>query len=234
LSENKGESTVKLLENLEPASFNHTKRIKSQRCKTASTQKKSNDNRSLLRAQTGQNQQRSKSIDPNGTNQGNHYTRADYHKELQLASPDKKPITQTSSQIELANRYANYKSESDLLVGELNREEIKLAEGHWKDQLLGREKFLQKRPKYHVKIDQEKVRPDPPAPEIHYNAPETYFYNTVPNRKATFTINPNFRSEMLNVQKIGLQTRVKGKSTSNVFSHYGAPVRFRRNYAFCY
>ncbi len=196
-------------------------------------QRNKNDNHNLLRAQTGLSQQRSKYVDPDGVDKGNNYTMADYHKELQLASPDKKPITQTSSQIELANRYASYKSESDLLVAELNRDEIKLAEGHWKDQLLGREKFLQKRPKYHVKIDPEKVRPDPPAPEIHYNSPETYFYNTVPTRKATFTINPNFRSEMLNVQKMGLQTRAKGKSTTNLLSHF-APVKYRRNYAFCY
>ena len=93
-------------------------------------------------------------------------------------------------------------------------------------------KFLQKRPKYHVKIDQEKVRSDPPAPEIHYNSPETYFYNTVPSRKATFTINPEFRSEMLNVHKIGLKKRDNGSSSPNL--RFGAAVKYRRNYAFCY
>lgn len=91
-------------------------------------------------------------------------------------------------------------------------------------------KFLQKRPKYNVKIDPEKVKCDPPAPVYHFNAPETFFYNTQPSRKMCFTINPNFRSEVLNVQKIGLKNR---DSTSSP-ALFGAPVKYRRNYAFAY
>lgn len=75
-----------------------------------------------------------------------HYTISDYHRELQLASPDKKPITQTSSQIELAQKYAqklynmNAKQEvvAELPEG-LSKEEVRIADGHWKEQLLTRE-----------------------------------------------------------------------------------------------
>ncbi len=81
-----------------------------------------------------------------------HYTISDYHRELQLASPDKKPITQTSSQIELAQKYAqklyNLNIEQDPsadnqrfneLPEPLSKAEVKIAEGHWKDQVLSRE-----------------------------------------------------------------------------------------------
>jgi hypothetical protein len=81
-----------------------------------------------------------------------------------------------------------------------------------------------------VKIDPEKVKSDPPAPGYFFNAPETFFYNTSPSRKATFTINPHFRSEVLNVQKLGLKNR-EHTSSPNLF---GAPVKYRRNYAFVY
>jgi hypothetical protein len=81
-----------------------------------------------------------------------------------------------------------------------------------------------------VKIDPEKVRADLPAPEIHTNASETYFYNTMPFKRSTFTINPNFISENLNVKKIGLQNR----SLSASVNLDSAPVKYRRNYAFVY
>ena len=94
---------------------------------------------------------RSKSTASDLNHEG-HYTIADYHRELQMATPDKKPITQTSSQIELANKFANknvqnvseYKiiTPNEITIepsGNYNKEEIKIVEGHWKDQLLGRE-----------------------------------------------------------------------------------------------
>lgn len=90
---------------------------------------------------------------------------------------------------------------------------------------------MQKRPKYNVRIDPEKIKPDPPAIELHTNASETYFYNTLPFRKATFTINPHFISENLNVKKMGLQNRLSGSQTNN---NIFGPVKFRKDYAFVY
>jgi hypothetical protein len=72
----------------------------------------------------------------------------------------------------------------------------------------------------------DKLRPDPMAPELHYNAAETYFYNTLPNRHLSFVIHPTFISEHLNVKKIDLQN--KDAEASN------RPVKYNRNYAFVY
>lgn len=71
-----------------------------------------------------------------------------------------------------------------------------------------------------------KLQADDPAPEIHYNSPDTYFLNTMPFRKATFTIDPSFISENLNVQKIDLKRR----DSSNLKNS----VRYRRDFAFVY
>ncbi len=67
--------------------------------------------------------------------------------------------------------------------------------------------------------------------ELKHNAAETYFYNTLPFRKATFTINPNFISENLNVKKLELQKQSKAhQANNNLFG----PVKYRRDYAFVY
>lgn len=84
-------------------------------------------------------------------------------------------------------------------------------------------KYLHKRPNYFVKIDMDKLKPDRAAPEIHYNASETYFYNTMPFRNATFTIDPSFISEKLNVQKLD---RIRGSANER--------VKYRRDFAFVY
>ena len=75
-----------------------------------------------------------------------HYTITDYHRELQLASPDKKPITQTSSQLELAERFlrkVNLQTNEFQKSTETNSDsrelDVKVVEGHWKDHLLNRE-----------------------------------------------------------------------------------------------
>ena len=75
-----------------------------------------------------------------------HYTLTDYHRELQLASPDKKPITQTSSQLELAERFlrkVNLQPNEFQKSADTNSEprelDVKIVEGHWKDHLLNRE-----------------------------------------------------------------------------------------------
>ena len=87
---------------------------------------------------------------------------------------------------------------------------------------------MQKRPKYNVKIDPDKIKADPPPIQLHHNAAETYFYNTLPFRKATFSINPNFISENLNVKKLELQKQ--SKENNSLFG----PVKYRRDYAFVY
>jgi hypothetical protein len=46
-----------------------------------------------------------------------------------------------------------------------------------------------------------------PPPEIHYNANETYFYNTLPKRVHRYVIDPHFISENLNVNRISLSKR---------------------------
>lgn len=71
-----------------------------------------------------------------------------------------------------------------------------------------------------------KLQPDSPAPELHYNSPETYFYNTMPFRKATFSIHPSFISENLNIQKIDLKRKDTAGSNK--------AVRYRRDFAFVY
>ncbi|RNA06155.1 IQ-DOMAIN 14-like isoform X3 [Brachionus plicatilis] len=97
---------------------------------------------------------------------------------------------------------------------------------NWKSNLLEREKFLHPRPNYFVRIDMNKLQPDERAPQIHYNSPDTYFLNTMPFRKATFTIDPSFISENLNVQKIDLK-RKESNGSKNA-------VRYRREFAFVY
>ena len=84
-----------------------------------------------------------------------------------------------------------------------------------------------------MKINLEKLKPDPIAPDVHYKAADTFFYNTLPPRKMTFSIDPHFISENLNVKKVSLQNRPpSANSTSRPLST--GPVRYRRDYAFAY
>jgi len=77
---------------------------------------------------------------------GNHYTLSDYHRELLLISPDKKPITGTTSQLSLSeklnnnnNKTTNTHIETQVLHTNKNSfNDVKLVDGHWKDQLLNR------------------------------------------------------------------------------------------------
>ena len=66
---------------------------------------------------------------------------------------------------------------------------------------------LAQRPKYYQTIPIEKFQVPKPPPELHYNASETYFYNTMPKRVHRYVIDPNFISENLNVNKISLSKR---------------------------
>jgi hypothetical protein len=75
----------------------------------------------------------------------------------------------------------------------------------------------------------DKLKPDAPAPEIHFKAAETFFYNTLPHRKRTFDVNPHFISENLNVKKLELQNRPPSSTGSS-----SGPIRYRRDYAFAY
>ncbi|CAF1001721.1 unnamed protein product [Adineta steineri] len=66
---------------------------------------------------------------------------------------------------------------------------------------------LPPRPKYYQTIPVEKFQIPKPAPEVHYNANETYFYNTMPKRVHRYVIDPNFISENLNINKMSLSKR---------------------------
>jgi hypothetical protein len=76
----------------------------------------------------------------------NHYTLSDYHRELLLNSPDKKPITGTTSQLSLSeklnnnnNKTTNTHIETEVLHTNKNSfNDVKLVDGHWKDQLMNR------------------------------------------------------------------------------------------------
>ena len=88
---------------------------------------------------------------------------------------------------------------------------------------------IQNRPNYYVPIDMESIKPDPERPKIHFNANETYFYNTLPTRKATFVVNNNFISENLRIPK-----KNSYEEKIRILNSQGKPVRFRRDYAFVY
>jgi len=88
---------------------------------------------------------------------------------------------------------------------------------------------IQNRPNYYVPIDMESIKPDPERPKIHFNANETYFYNTLPTRKATFFVNNNFISENLCIPK-----KNSYEEKIRILNSQGKPVRFRRDYAFVY
>ena len=86
--------------------------------------------------------------------------------------------------------------------------------------LKNQSKYIHTRPKYCVRIDISKLKPDPAMEMTRVNAAQTYFYNTIPTKKASFTIDPNFASEtILDLRKS------RSKSCSN---------SFRRDFAFVY
>ena len=66
---------------------------------------------------------------------------------------------------------------------------------------------LPPRPKYYQTIPIDKFQIPKPAADVHYNASETYFYNTIPKRVHRYVIDPNFISENLNVNRISLSQR---------------------------
>jgi len=51
------------------------------------------------------------------------------------------------------------------------------------------------------------LQPTKPRQEVHYNAAETFFYNTMPKRSHRYVVNPNFISENLNVNRVSLGKR---------------------------
>ncbi|CAF4805036.1 unnamed protein product, partial [Rotaria socialis] len=58
---------------------------------------------------------------------------------------------------------------------------------------------LAQRTKYYQTIPIEKFQIPKPPQEVHYNASETYFYNTIPKRVHRYVVDPNFISENLNI-----------------------------------
>jgi len=73
---------------------------------------------------------------------------------------------------------------------------------------------LPQRPKYYQTIPVEKFRIPKPVPDLHYNASETYFYNTMPKRVHRYVIDPNFISENLNINKMSLAKRPLSSATT--------------------
>ncbi|CAF1595014.1 unnamed protein product [Adineta ricciae] len=74
-------------------------------------------------------------------------------------------------------------------------------------QKVNRQPTLSTRPKYYQTVSIDKYQLPKPSFEIHYNAPETFFYNTMPKYRHRYIINPNFISENLNVNKVSLGER---------------------------
>ncbi|CAF1276745.1 unnamed protein product, partial [Didymodactylos carnosus] len=84
---------------------------------------------------------------------------------------------------------------------------------------------LNERPKYYQTIPIEKFKLSTPPPELHYNATETYFYNTVPKQPQRYVVSPDWISEDLNVHKISLKKRPQTSTT---------PALYRRDIALAY
>ncbi|UJR22269.1 hypothetical protein I4U23_025329 [Adineta vaga] len=74
-------------------------------------------------------------------------------------------------------------------------------------QKLNQHTTLSPRPKYYQTVSIDKYQLPKPSTEIHYNASETFFYNTMPKHRHRYIINPNFISENLNVNKVSLGER---------------------------
>lgn len=66
---------------------------------------------------------------------------------------------------------------------------------------------IHQRPKYYQTIPIEKFEIPKPAADIHYNASETYFYNTIPKRVPRYVVDPNFISEDINVNHMSVSKR---------------------------
>jgi len=63
------------------------------------------------------------------------------------------------------------------------------------------------RQKYYQTIPIEKFQIPKTSPEVHYNASETYFYNTSPKRLPRYVIDPNLISENLNINRMSISKR---------------------------
>lgn len=73
---------------------------------------------------------------------------------------------------------------------------------------------LAPRPKYYQTIPVEKFDVPKPPSDIHYNASETYFYNTLPKRVHRYVIDPNFISENLNISGRSMSKRAAATTTA--------------------
>lgn len=108
----------------------------------------------------------------------------------------------------------------------------------WKSDLLKRYSRKYERPKYFVEVSEESLKTDPGAPELHFIASDTYFLNTMPTKRSTFTIHPEFISESLDVRKVLLSKKMaaEGKAALSSTEKEEAlrNLRFRRDYAFVY
>ncbi|CAF1290905.1 unnamed protein product [Adineta steineri] len=67
--------------------------------------------------------------------------------------------------------------------------------------------LISPRPKYYQTVPIDKYQLPKPSQDVHYNASETYFYNTIPKRPTRYVIHPNFISENLNVNRVALGQR---------------------------
>ncbi|CAF4223572.1 unnamed protein product, partial [Rotaria magnacalcarata] len=75
---------------------------------------------------------------------------------------------------------------------------------------------LAQRSKYYQTIPIEKFQIPKPPQEVHYNASETYFYNTIPKRVHRYVVDPNFISENLNISGRSLSKRIAPTATTVV------------------
>ena len=77
---------------------------------------------------------------------------------------------------------------------------------------------LAQRPKYYQTIPVEKFQLPKPPQEVHYNASETYFYNTVPKRAHRYVVDPSFISENLNISGRSMSKRTSTTTATVVQS----------------
>ena len=83
-----------------------------------------------------------------------------------------------------------------------------------------RKPTILERKSFAVRIKSARVPPD--GPKGHMQNWDTYFYNTIPRRQATFDIHQDFISEIINAKRMELQKREGG-------------IKYRyRNFSFVY
>lgn len=71
-----------------------------------------------------------------------------------------------------------------------------------------RKPYLPARTSFVVNCTKPSVRPE--GPKGHMQNWDTYFYNTIPRRVATFDIHQDFVSEIINAKRLELQKRDGG------------------------